>query len=181
MESGYTCMETQMTTRPSGAYKAAKAKAKARTGPAPRRTTRPASPKQAANCCGVLDDLLKPELFKALCDPTRARLVGCLVKCGRPCSVGEVAECCDVDLSVVSRHLKQLAGAGVLTQARCGRVVSYAVRFSEVCNMLRALADAIEEHQPCPGECLVSDGCCGQTGSCAKEPSKRIRNVNIRK
>lgn len=168
-----------MRTKPSGAHKAAKAKA--RTGPAPRRTTRPTSPKQAANCCGVLDDLLRPELFKALCDPTRARLVGCLVKCGRPCSVGEVAECCDVDLSVVSRHLKQLAGAGVLTQTRCGRVVSYAVRFSEVCNMLRALADAIEEHQPCPGECPVSEGCCGQTGSRASEPSGRVRNVNIRR
>lgn len=117
------------------------------------------SPKQAAACCRPVDDLLDPEWFKAMCDPTRVRLLGCLVKCSRPCSVGEIAECCSVDLSVVSRHLKVLEGAGLLESSKEGRVVSYRVRYAEVCRTLRSLADAIE--QCCPeGAAGVGKGAC---------------------
>ncbi len=99
---------------------------------------------------GPIDERLDPELFKALCDPTRASLVACLAKCGRGCSVGEVAECCSVDLSVVSRHLAQLARAGVLEATKEGRAVLYRVRYRELSRSLRALAEAIEEC--CPRE-----------------------------
>ena len=118
----------------------------------------PATPKQAAACCGRLDDLLDPALFKALCDPTRALLLACLARCGRACSVGEVAECCSVDLSVVSRHLAMLAQAGVLESAKEGRVVRYRVRYGEVAGKLRALADAIEE---CCPNLVAQPSCCG--------------------
>lgn len=134
---GYICAMTQMSKR------------------------RPATPKQAAMRRNPVDDLLDPELFKALGDPTRVRLLGCLVKCGRPCSVGEIAQCCSVDLSVVSRHLALLARAGVLEATKSGRTVSYAVRFGEVSTHLRALADAIDACCP-DGSC--GDGkesCCG--------------------
>ncbi len=109
---------------------------------------RPATPKQAATCCAPIDELLDPELFKALCDPTRAKLIGCLAKCGRPCSVTEVAECCSVDFSVVSRHLAILARAGVLESAKEGRTVHYCVRFDELVTTLRELADAIDACHP---------------------------------
>ena len=102
------------------------------------------TPKQAAKCCGPVDELLDPELFKSLCDPTRLKLLACLAKCGRPCSVTEVAECCSVDLSVVSRHLSMLEKAGVLDSAKEGRTVFYAVRYRQLSQTLRALADAIE-------------------------------------
>src|SRR5690606_5908823 len=36
------------------------------------------TPKQAAACCRPVDGLLDPEWFKALCDPTRVALLGCL-------------------------------------------------------------------------------------------------------
>ena len=72
------------------------------------------TPRRAANCCGPIDDLLDPELFRALGDPTRLLLLACLAKCGRACSVTEIAECCSVDLSVVSRHLALLERAKVL-------------------------------------------------------------------
>lgn len=121
------------------------------------RRRRPKTPKQAAACCGPLDNLLDPELFKSLSDPTRASLLGCLIKCGRACSVSEVAECCAVDLSVVSRHLQMLERAGILESTKVGRGVSYIVRFSELSGRLRGLADAIDEC--CPGEC----GACGGT------------------
>lgn len=120
---------------------------------------KPLTPKQAASCCGPIDDLLDPKLFKALCDPTRAKLLGCIIKCARPCSVSEVAECCSVDLSVVSRHLHLLERASVLTSAKAGRVVSYSVSYGHLCITLRSLADAIE--QCCPGDQVVS-----RTGAC---------------
>lgn len=127
---------------------------------------RPLSPKQAATCCGPIDDLLNPELFKSLCDQTRAQLLGCLIKCGRACSVTEVAECTAVDFSVVSRHLQLLARAGILESSKSGRAVSYTVRYGHLCSTLRSLADAIE--QCCPAEQLVrgsavcNGGCCGK-------------------
>lgn len=119
---------------------------------------RPASPKQAARRCGVLDKLLDPELFKALSDPTRVLLLSCIAKCGRGCSVGEVAECCSVDISVVSRHLALLARCGVLEAMKDGRAVLYRVRYSELSCSFRALADALAECSPdeseaCDGKC----------------------------
>lgn len=129
-------------------------------GSAPR-TRRPMSPKQAVRCCGAIDEFLDPSLFKSLCDPTRARLLSCLVKCGRACTVGEVAACCAVDLSVVSRHLQQLSRAGLLASVKSGRSVSYEVRYDDLSSKLRGLAAAIEEFRPA----CIKTPCSG--GSCA--------------
>lgn len=116
----------------------------------------PPSPKLALACCWPIDQLLAPRLFKALGDPTRATLLACLAKCGRACSVGEVAECCSVDFSVVSRHLALLAQCGILEADKKGRTVFYRVCYRELSGALRALADAIDEC--CPGD---GEGCCG--------------------
>ncbi|MGE3109876.1 MAG: ArsR/SmtB family transcription factor [Phycisphaerales bacterium] len=123
-----------------------------------RKHWRPATPKQAAACCGPVDELLDPALFKAFSDPTRVSLLACIAKCGRGCSVGEVAECCSVDFSVVSRHLALLARSGVLEVTKEGRTVFYRVRYVELCRSLRSLADALEECCPenggtCHGKC----------------------------
>ena len=120
------------------------------------------SPLQASRCCQPVDGLLDPDWFKALCDPTRARLVGCLVKCGRACTVGEVAACCAVDLSVVSRHLRALELAGLLESRRQGRSVAYRVLYEEICRRLRDLADAIEVFRPggCPPGACQPGACC---------------------
>jgi ArsR family transcriptional regulator len=119
----------------------------------------PRTPRQAARVSRPIDALLDAEVFRALSDPTRLRLLACLAKCGRACGVGEVAECCAVDLSVVSRHLSALADAGLLDCTREGRTVSYRVRFAEAAAMFRALADALEEC--CPGGCGGKGGACG--------------------
>lgn len=133
----YTCMMTQL------------------------RKQQPTSPKQASTCCSPIDDLLNPDLFKALCDRTRVRLLACLAKCGRGCSVSEVAECCSVDFSVVSRHLQLLERAGVLESTRAGRTVIYSVRYADLCRTLRALADAVEECCPADEAAGCTGGCCG--------------------
>lgn len=127
------------------------------------RKQRPTTPRQAARRSGPLDKLLDPDLFKALGDPTRLQLLACLAKCGRSCGVTEVAQCCHVDLSVVSRHLAHLEGAGVLTATKHGRTVSYEVRFANLSGSLRALADAIDACCPvgCGPDCACeSGGCC---------------------
>ena len=102
------------------------------------------SPRQALGRCAPLDGLLETGLFKALGDKTRVQLLGCLAKCGRACSVGEMAECCAVDLSVVSRHLAVLREAGVITCEKRGKEVWCTVQTGEVAQILRDLADALD-------------------------------------
>lgn len=127
-----------------------------------RRARTPATPRAAASCRRPVDGLLDPALFKALGDPTRVKLLACLMKCGRACLVGEVAECCEVDLSVVSRHLQALARAGVVESAREGRMVAYRVRYEPLAARLRDLAAAIEACAPqteagCGSCCVPAD------------------------
>ncbi|MBL8878621.1 MAG: winged helix-turn-helix transcriptional regulator [Phycisphaerales bacterium] len=134
-----------------------------RAAPAKRRSaqTRDAlasSPKAALACDRRIDQLLDVRLFRALSDPTRTLLLACIAKCGRACSVSEVAECCSVDFSVVSRHLAMLARAGVLTASKAGRIVRYEVRYREIVAALRDLAASIE--QCCPNQKGPSRGCC---------------------
>lgn len=103
------------------------------------------SPKEALKITGPLDGLLISDLFHALSDPTRNKLLSCLAKCGRPCSVSEVGECCSIDLSVVSRHLSILEAAGILSSVKTGRTVLYSVESNKIASLLRGLADAFEE------------------------------------
>lgn len=120
------------------------------------------TPRQAAACCRPVDGLLDPALFKALGDPTRVRMLACLIKCGRACGVGEIAECCSVDLSVVSRHLQALARAGLLDAHKAGRTMSYSVRYEHLCRTLRDLACSIEQCAPSRNCASRTGGRCGQ-------------------
>jgi len=120
----------------------------------------PANPRQASRRVRPIDSLLDPGLFKALGDPTRVALLACLAKCRRPCTVGEIAECCAVDFSVVSRHLAILESAGVLGTRRVGRSRLYEVRCSDLSATLRRLASEIDAC--CPpggGSCSCGPAC----------------------
>ncbi len=119
----------------------------------------PKTPKLAACCSSPLDELLNPELFKALGDPTRVRLLSCLARCARECSTTEVAECCSVDFSVVTRHLALLADAGILSSRKEGRTVYYKVRHVELGASLRSLAAALEDC--CAPKGRLRKACCG--------------------
>lgn len=120
----------------------------------------PATPLLAARRASRLDGLLNPEMFGALADGTRLRLLACLAKCARSCSVSEIGECCDVDLSVVSRHLAILEEAGIVSQEKQGRNRMYHVRFEHVCGVLRSLADAMEACRVEGGGSCCEKGCC---------------------
>lgn len=103
--------------------------------------------------------MLDPQLWKALADPTRARLLSCLLKCGRPCSVTEIAACCALDFSTVTRHLATMARARLIVGDKRGRTVWYRADGPALATTLRALADAIDELGPGTGCCEV--GGCG--------------------
>lgn len=109
-----------------------------------------------------MDRLLDPALFRALGEPTRARLLACLLKCGRPCSVTEVAECCSIDFSMVARHLATMARAGLLSSVKQGRTVWYSADAPALAARFRDLAGAIEALHPADGCC--EGGCTPQTG-----------------
>jgi len=96
------------------------------------------------SCCRPLQDILNPELFRALADPNRQAILTCLARCGGSQTVGEVACELPVDLSVVSRHLGVLRDAGLLVSEREGKSVRYSICCDEVIVQLRALADALE-------------------------------------
>jgi len=97
-----------------------------------------------AACCAGGDLPIDSRLFKALSDPSRVAILVALARGSDPRSVSQVASCCPVDLSVVSRHLAKLKEAGVLESRREGKEVRYAVRFEDLAGTLRAVADAIE-------------------------------------
>lgn len=124
--------------------------------------SRPATPSEAVGCHAALDAGLDTELFRALGDPTRARLLACLIPTARPCSVTEIAACCAVDFSVVARHLRALAAAGVLTAEKRGRTVWYEADTAGLAARLRGLADAIEDAESAPRDCGEGEGdaCC---------------------
>jgi len=115
-----------------------------------------ATPKHASKKRAKIDKLLDPELFKALADPKRVRVLACLIKCARPCSVTEVAECCSVDYSMVARQLSALAKADLLDADKEGRTMWYTARNEHLSHTLRALADSIDEWNAEP----FTEGCC---------------------
>ena len=104
------------------------------------------------DCCKLIPLLKHLDLFKALCDPSRMAVFSCLARCAEPQSVSEIASCCTVDISVVSRHLALLKQAGILGLEKRGRCVFYSIRYGELAASLRACADAIEACcPPSPG------------------------------
>ncbi len=107
-----------------------------------------------ASCCPSIADSFAPELFKALGDPNRLVILADLAQACGPKTVSEIATCCPIDLSVVSRHLRQLRQAGVVEAEKKGREVYYTVRYGELARVLRRMAAAIEAccpTQPEPG------------------------------
>jgi ArsR family transcriptional regulator len=97
----------------------------------------------------ALDEVLTSGLFKALADPTRVAILVALLD-GDESTVGEVAQCCPVDFSVVSRHLGVLREAGVVESRKTGREVRYRPHVTALVDSLRALADSLE--RCCPRE-----------------------------
>ena len=89
-----------------------------------------------------LDDLAL--LLKALGEVNRLSLVCRLCDCSLPQNAMCLCECCNVDQSGVSRHLKILAQQGIVNVEKRGRERNYSLNRTFVAGQLRMLADKIE-------------------------------------
>lgn len=85
-----------------------------------------------------------PAFFKALCEPSRLAIVRLLLERQGPLTVGEIASCCPLDVSVISRHLALLRDAGILGATRRGKEVLYELKAANVADVLRSLAAAFD-------------------------------------
>ena len=101
-------------------------------------------------CCPTLQTLLTPKLFKALGDPNRLAILASLASTCGARTVSDVATCCPVDLSVVSRHLATLRNAGIVAAKKRGKQVHYTLRARALASTLRRIADELEAC--CPAE-----------------------------
>ena len=85
------------------------------------------------------------DLLKALGEFNRLSLVYRLCQCQTPQNVLCLCDCCDVDTSVVSRHLKVLTKEGILQMEKRGRERAYSLNRKYVASRLRELADQVEQ------------------------------------
>lgn len=124
--------------------------------------TVPLNPRLAAGVRDQLGEALSPAFFKVLGDATRVRLFVCLARCRRACTVGELSECCSVDLSVVSRQLSALAESGLVTSERRGRVVWYTAQTGALADRLEDVSAALRalSAEPCGEDDCCGPGCC---------------------
>ena len=90
------------------------------------------------------------ELLKALGEINRLSLVCKLCECEAPQNAMCLCECCEVDASGVSRHLKVLSQQGIVNVQRHGRERNYSLNRSYVASRLRLLADKIDSIQEEP-------------------------------
>ena len=90
----------------------------------------------AVACCGPLagptlsdeEAAATAEVFKALADPARVRIVNVLATSGEPVCVCHLIEPLGLSQPTVSHHLKKLTEAGLLDRDQRGKWAYYALR-----------------------------------------------------
>jgi len=99
------------------------------------------------SCCHF-DSLPYADFFKALCEPTRLRILAAIISANRPCSVSEIASLFPVDISVVSRHLAFMRQQGILRASKTGREVRYAIHRDFILQMIQDFIAVVERCCP---------------------------------
>lgn len=87
-----------------------------------------------------------PELYSALADPTRLKVLDMLHEKSRP--VHELAAAFDISRPAISRHLRVLKEAGLVKEVKQGRENVYSFQREP----LKAGASWIEKHASRPGK-----------------------------
>jgi ArsR family transcriptional regulator, arsenate/arsenite/antimonite-responsive transcriptional repressor len=99
-------------------------------------------------CCAPLgapvlneeEALATAELFRALADPARVRIVNVLATTGEPVCVCELIEPLELSQPTVSHHLKKLLDAGLVEREQRGRWAYFSLKRDAV-EKLAAVAD----------------------------------------
>ena len=94
-------------------------------------------------CQEGLSEALRPELFKAMSDPVRVSIIAILATRSGFSTVSEIAETCGIDFSGVSRHLKILREAEIVTAEKQGRAMLYCLNTKELVQTLHGLAASL--------------------------------------
>jgi ArsR family transcriptional regulator len=103
---------------------------------------------EPVTCCGPLaaatltdaEAAATADVFKALADPARVRIVNMLATSGEPVCVCHLIEPLGLSQPTVSHHLKTLTAAGLLDREQRGRWAYYGLRPQAV-DTLAAVVD----------------------------------------
>ncbi|MEL6346250.1 MAG: metalloregulator ArsR/SmtB family transcription factor [Myxococcota bacterium] len=87
--------------------------------------------------------VLDTDFFKALSEPTRVQILRHLIANGT-CDISAIASVLPQDRSVISRHLRVLADAGLVTEEKQGRHRFYALVPSAFIHRLESILDSIK-------------------------------------
>ena len=100
-----------------------------------------------------LGEILDAQLFRALCDPARQKIVEILTLEGR-LNVQSVAQHLPQDRSVISRHLAVLHDAGVVQRTKEGRHVLFEVDGPTIVERMEKILERFRKIVPlcCPPE-----------------------------
>jgi DNA-binding transcriptional ArsR family regulator len=100
-----------------------------------------------------LDGILESKVLRALCEPVRIEILKLLTVRGRS-DIGTIAARVPQDRSVVSRHLAQLHGAGIIRREKVGRNVFFEMDGPAVVAQLEDVLARFRALVPhcCPGK-----------------------------
>ncbi len=84
------------------------------------------------------------QLLKILAHETRLQMLCFLSE--EPKTVGEIEEFCQVSQSTVSQFLARMKNVGLLTAARDGKNIYYAIKDPKVLELLKAMKKVCEKH-----------------------------------
>ena len=112
------------------------------------RVERPSEPLEAVICCAPLGDstlsddevLATADLFRALADPARVRIVNVLATCGEPVCICNLVEPLELSQPTVSHHMKKLVEVGLVEREQRGKW-AYFTLIDEAVEKLAAVAD----------------------------------------
>lgn len=90
----------------------------------------------------VMNDIQKlSDIFKALSDPTRLKIIRMLSQNQRPACVNALTNRLDISQSAVSQHLKILKQAGLVQAERRGNFIHYTLENTAVESFRERLAE----------------------------------------
>lgn len=103
---------------------------------------------EAVACCGALgaatlsDDEVSAtaDVFRALGDPARVRIVNVLATSGEPVCVCHLVEPLGLSQPTVSHHMKKLLDAGIVDREQRGKWAYFSLR-AEAAEKLAAVVD----------------------------------------
>jgi ArsR family transcriptional regulator len=80
------------------------------------------------------------ELFRALADPARVRIVNVLATCGEPVCICNLVDPLELSQPTVSHHMKKLVEAGLVEREQRGKWAYFTLN-DEAVEKLAAVAD----------------------------------------